>query len=82
LILLEPLQAQVLALNQTLQVREGFSELLEDVRRAVAVPGRIILRIHGVHDDKCLLTLRRLRIERPKQGMKHHSTIIFYQIIP
>jgi len=64
LILFEILQAEVLALDKTLQVGEGLLELLEDVGRFVTVARRVILRVHRVHDYKHLLTLRRLRVER------------------
>ena len=66
LVFLELLQAQVLALDEAFQVREGLLELLEDVGRSVAVTCRVILRVHRVHDYKHLLALRCLRIERPK----------------
>ena len=65
LILLEFLEAIVLALDETFEMREGLAELLENVRGPVAVTRRCILRVDRIDDHKHLLTLRRL-IERPR----------------
>lgn len=77
--MLELLQAQVLALDETLQVRESLLELLENVGRSVAVARRVILRVDRVHDYKHLLTLRRLRVERPRIMTQYNNK---FPIIP
>ena len=61
----EPIEAEVLALDQTFEMRKGLAELLEDVWRAVAVARRIVLWVDRVHDDEHCLALRSLAIERP-----------------
>jgi len=64
LLLAQSLETQVLALNQTFEVREGFAELVEDVGRAMTVARSIVLWVHWVHNDEYRLALGSLRIER------------------
>lgn len=59
LLIPEPNQAQVLSLDKTLQVRVRLLELLEDVRRAVAVTSRVVRRVDRVYDYKHRLVLLR-----------------------
>ena len=57
--------AQVLALHQTLQMPECLLELLEYLRRAMAVTSRVILRVHWIDNHELGSALWGLRIERP-----------------
>ena len=66
MLLLELLEAEVLTLDATFQVGEGLAELLEDVRRSVAVACGVILGVDWVYYYEHLLTLRRLLVERPR----------------
>ena len=59
----ELLQAQVLALHETLQVTEGLLELFQDFRRAVTVARRVRLGVHGVHNYEHSLVLGCLGVE-------------------
>jgi len=58
------IEAEVLALDQTLEVSEGLAELLEDVGCAVTVTRRVVLWVDRVHDHEHCLALRSLAIER------------------
>ena len=70
MLLLELLEAEVLTLDATFQVRERLAELLKNVRRSVAVASGVILGVDWVYYYEHLLTLRRLLVERPR---KHHT---------
>ena len=70
MLLLELLEAQILTLDATFEVRERLSELLKNVRRSVAVARGVILGVDWVYYYEHLLTLRRLLVERPR---KHHT---------
>ena len=68
--LAEFLEAEVLALNQTFEVCEGLTELLEDIGCAMTVARSVVLWVDRVHDYEHSLALGSLCIERPIVHLK------------
>ena len=54
-------------MDATFEVGESLAELLEDVRRPVAVACGVVLGVDGVYYHEHLRTLRRLLVERPRK---------------